>query len=54
MDINVVKNNQFPFLVCDNWYTKNEEIAVWKELDYYSSLPKENQIRAENTNKIVI
>src|SRR5210317_1480111 len=33
--VNIVEDDKFPFIVIDNWYSKNEEIAVWKELDYY-------------------
>jgi Rps23 Pro-64 3,4-dihydroxylase Tpa1-like proline 4-hydroxylase len=42
-------NPTFPFVVFDNWYTHNEEKAVWKELDFFSTQPKENIKRAENT-----
>jgi len=42
-------NKQFPYLIIDNWYTKKEEQMVWKELEFYSSLGKENLLRAENT-----
>ena len=38
-----------PFLVIDNWYTPNEEKAVWKELDFFSATPKDKIDRAENT-----
>lgn len=27
-----------PFLICDNWYTPEEENMVWKELDYYTNV----------------
>ena len=48
--VKVVKDNPtFPFVVVDNWYTPNEEKAVWKELDYYSSVPKDTIHRAEDT-----
>jgi len=48
--VNVVNDNPtFPFLVIDNWYTPNEEKAVWKELDFLSTTPKDNIDRAENT-----
>ena len=48
--VNVVNYNPlFPFLVIDNWYTPNEEKAVWKELDFLSTTPKDNIDRAENT-----
>jgi Rps23 Pro-64 3,4-dihydroxylase Tpa1-like proline 4-hydroxylase len=48
--VQIVKDNPtFPFLVIDNWYTPNEEKAVWKELDFFSSTPKDQIARAENT-----
>ena len=48
--VNVVNDNPtFPFIVVDNWYTPSEEKAVWKELDFYSFLPKDKILRAENT-----
>lgn len=48
--IQVVKDNPtFPFVVIDNWYTANEEKAVWKELDFFSVTPKDQIKRAENT-----
>jgi Rps23 Pro-64 3,4-dihydroxylase Tpa1-like proline 4-hydroxylase len=49
-DVKVVNDNPtFPFVVIDNWFTPNEEKAVWKELDFFSSTPKEQIDRAENT-----
>jgi len=49
-DIKVINDNPvFPFLVIDNWYTPAEEKAVWKELDFLSSRPREVTDRAENT-----
>jgi len=39
----------YPFLVVDNWYLPQEEKAIWAELNYYSSLPKELLDRAETT-----
>jgi len=49
-DVKVVKDNPtFPFVVFDNWYTPSEEKAVWKELDFFSAIPKEQIDRAENT-----
>ena len=49
-DIKIVKDNPtFPFIVIDNWYTPGEEKAIWKELDYYSSMPKDKIDRAEDT-----
>ena len=49
-DVKIVKDNPtFPFLVIDNWYTPNEEKAVWKELDFFSATPKDQIDRAENT-----
>jgi Rps23 Pro-64 3,4-dihydroxylase Tpa1-like proline 4-hydroxylase len=48
--VQVVNDNPtFPFVVIDNWYTPNEEKAVWKELDFFSTTPKDQIDRAENT-----
>ena len=48
--IQVIKDNStFPFIVVDNWYTPNEEKAVWKELDFFSVTPKDQILRAEDT-----
>ena len=48
--INIVNNNdRYPYVVIDNWYTKSEEKAVWKELEFYNSLPSQIIDRAENT-----
>jgi len=48
--VQIIEDNpMFPFLVIDNWYTPNEEKAVWKELDFYSAMPKDKIDRAENT-----
>jgi len=48
--VQVVNDNPtFPFVVIDNWYTPNEEKAVWKELDFFSTTPKDHIDRAENT-----
>ena len=48
--VTVVNDNPtFPFVVVDNWYTPNEEKAVWKELDFFSATPKDKINRAENT-----
>jgi len=49
-DVKVVNDNPtFPFVVIDNWFTPNEQKAVWKELDFFSATPKEQIDRAENT-----
>lgn len=34
------KNKAYPFLVFDNWYTKDEENNISKELEYYRHLQK--------------
>jgi hypothetical protein len=48
-DVKVINDNPtFPFVVIDNWYTPNEEKAIWKELDFISTVPKEEMSRAEN------
>ena len=47
-DVKVFKDNPvYPFVVIDNWYTPDEEKAVWKELDFFGANPKENIDRAE-------
>ena len=48
--VQIIKDNPtFPFLVIDDWYTPEEEKAVWKELDFFSVTPKNKIDRAENT-----
>ena len=48
--VQVVKDNPtYPFIVIDNWYTPQEEKAVWKELDFLGANPKETIKRAETT-----
>lgn len=48
--IKVIKDNPvFPFLLIDNWYTPDEEKAVWKELDFFGVTSKDEIDRAENT-----
>jgi len=41
------KNKDCPYIVIDNWYTKEEEENVWKELDYFSNV--RNLPRGEDT-----
>ena len=49
-NIKLLKDNPlYPALVIDNWYTPNEEKAVWKELDFYSATPKKYLEKAEDT-----
>lgn len=50
-DIQVVnEGTTYPFIVCDNWYSPNEEKAVWSELNFYSHQKDMKTIeRAENT-----
>jgi len=45
----LIDNCQYPFLVVDNWYTPNELDAVWKELNFLQSQPREDTLRAANT-----
>ena len=48
--VQIVNDNPtFPFVVIDNWFTPDEEKTVWKELDFFSAIPKEQIDRAENT-----
>tara|TARA_R110002020_G_scaffold348256_1_gene561879 strand:- start:685 stop:1344 length:660 start_codon:yes stop_codon:yes gene_type:complete len=42
-------NKEFPYLIVDNWYNKKEEKLVWKELDFFISVDRENLIRAEKS-----
>ena len=49
-------NPCFPFLMADNWYSPEEEIIVFKELDYFNSTEtyenaKENCAFDEKNNK---
>jgi len=46
---NLVQHPTHPFLVIDNYYNEEEEKVVWKELDFYNSIPKELIPRAEKT-----
>jgi len=47
-DIKILNDNPlYPALVIDNWYTPNEEKAIWKELDFYTATPKDKILRAE-------
>ena len=39
----------FPYLVVDNWYNKQEEQAIWKELEFLTSRGRDNTLRAEDT-----
>lgn len=48
--VQVIKDNPvYPFVLVDNWYTPDEEKAVWRELDFVSSSPKDKIERAETT-----
>jgi len=42
-------NKEFPYLIIDNWYSKEEEKLVWKELDFLTSIGREKLARAEKT-----
>ena len=42
-------NKEFPYLIVDNWYNKQEEKLIWKQLDFFTSIGRENLIRAENS-----
>lgn len=41
------KNKQFPYLIIDNWYTKEEEKYVWKELNFWTDILKKNKAEKE-------
>ena len=57
MQYTINKDNPcFPFLMADNWYGPEEEIMVFKELDYFNSTKtyenaKENCAFDEKNNK---
>ena len=40
MKVNVVENNDKPFFTVDEWYSPEELISVWKELDFYTDFKK--------------
>ena len=42
-------NPTYPFIVIDNYYNPEEESAVWKELDFFTSNTLSIMDRAENT-----
>jgi len=42
-------NKEFPYLIVDNWYNKEEEKLVWKELQFYTANGRNNLQRAENS-----
>ena len=30
-------NKEFPYLIVDNWYNKEEEKLIWKEIDFFTA-----------------
>ena len=49
MKIHICDDNKvFPFLYVDDWYTKEEEKLVWRELDFYTYRPEILFHRSEN------
>jgi len=45
----VLDDIRYPYVIVDDWYTEEEEKAVWKELDFYNSIPADEIPRAEKT-----
>ena len=43
----VLDDIRYPYVIVDDWYTEEEEKAVWKELDFYNTM--DQKARAENT-----
>ena len=48
-DITFSKNKNYPYIIVDNWYNKEEEILVWKELEFWTILHKNNLPKGEDT-----
>jgi Rps23 Pro-64 3,4-dihydroxylase Tpa1-like proline 4-hydroxylase len=44
-----LKEESFPFICVDNWFTKEEEENIWKEIDFYYSIAREQLVRAEKS-----
>lgn len=47
--VKLVEHPTHPFFVIDNYYNEEEEKAIWKELEFYNSIPREKIKRAETT-----
>ena len=47
-DAKVIEHPTHPFILIDNYYNEEEEKVIWKELDFYNSIPKEAMDRAEH------
>ena len=48
-EVKLVTHPSQPFFIIDNYYNEEEEKAVWKELDFYNSIPADQIPRAEKT-----
>ena len=35
-------NKEFPYLIVDNWYNKEEEKLIWKEIDFFTATGRDN------------
>tara|TARA_R100001460_G_scaffold1642_3_gene5998 strand:+ start:2260 stop:2934 length:675 start_codon:yes stop_codon:yes gene_type:complete len=42
-------NKEFPYLIVDNWYNKEEEKLIWKEIDFFTATGRDNLKRAEQS-----
>jgi hypothetical protein len=47
--IKIGKNPTYPYLQVDNWFTEQELVNVWKEIDFYTSRDVSTIEKAEDT-----
>jgi Rps23 Pro-64 3,4-dihydroxylase Tpa1-like proline 4-hydroxylase len=52
MKYQVFENKNFPYLIIDDWYNKEEEKNVWAELDFYYADNMNKMLRTETTNDV--
>jgi Rps23 Pro-64 3,4-dihydroxylase Tpa1-like proline 4-hydroxylase len=52
MNYKVFENKNFPYLIVDDWYNKEEEKSVWKELDFYYADNLSKMLRTETTEDV--
>jgi len=50
----VNKNDKFPILQIDNWYSEKEMNNIYLELDYYMAIGKENMVKTEKDNSTAV
>lgn len=52
MKYQVFENKNYPYLIVDDWYNKEEEKNVWKELDFYYADNMKKMLRTETTEDV--